>query len=69
MEEQDLLHLTLPGYIIGSSSAVNLQNGGVCIFVCKDLYFAKINISHNFKEKDLEICVTELETKSLKLIA
>ena len=38
------------------------------IFVCKDLYFAKINISHNFKEKDLETCASELETKSSKLI-
>jgi hypothetical protein len=46
----------------------NQQKGGVFIFVCKDLYFAKINISHNFKEKDLEICATELETKSSKLI-
>jgi hypothetical protein len=68
MEEQDLLQLTLPGYILGSSfSRQNLQKGDVCIFVRKDLYFSKIDISHNCKEKDLEICAVELETKASKL--
>ena len=33
----------------------------------KNLYFNKINISPNCKEKDLEIC-DELVTKSSKLI-
>jgi hypothetical protein len=69
MEEQDLLHLTLPGYILGSSLChKNLQRGGVCIFVRKDLYFNKIDISHNSREKDLEICAVEIETKATKLI-
>jgi len=55
MEEQDLLHLTLQSYILGSSFYhQNLQNDGVCIFVHKYLHFSKINISHNCKEKDLE---------------
>jgi hypothetical protein len=40
----------------------------LCIFVCKDLYFSKINISHNCKEKDLEICAIKLGTKPSKLI-
>jgi len=46
MEEQDLLHLTLPRSILGSSICCHrsLQNGGMCIFVCEDLYFSKINI-------------------------
>jgi len=34
----------------------------------KNLYFNKINISHNCKEKDLERCGVELVTKSSKLI-
>jgi hypothetical protein len=69
MEEQDLLHLTILGYILGSSFCrQNLQKGGVCVFVLKGLYFSKINISHNCREKDLEICAIELETKSSKLI-
>jgi len=34
----------------------------------KNLYFNKINNSHNCKEKDLEICAVELVTKSHKLI-
>jgi hypothetical protein len=46
MEEQDLLHLTLQGYILGSSFChKDLQKGGVCIFVCKDLN-AKKFVSH-----------------------
>jgi hypothetical protein len=40
----------------------------VCIFVHKEQYLIKINISHNRTEKYLEICSTELETKSSKLI-
>jgi hypothetical protein len=52
-EEQDLLHLTLPGYTFGSSICCqNLQKEGVCIFVLQDLHFSKINISHNCIEKD-----------------
>jgi hypothetical protein len=69
MEEQELLHLKLPGYMLGSSFWHQyLQKGGVCIFYCKDLHFNKINISHNCKEKDLEIYATELETRSPKFI-
>jgi hypothetical protein len=65
MEEQELVHLTSPGYMLGSRLChQNLQQGGVCIFVCKDLYFSKNNISHNCKRKDLEICANELEIKS-----
>jgi hypothetical protein len=43
----DLLNLTLPGYILGSSCWKNLQKGGVCIVVCKDVCFSAINISCN----------------------
>jgi hypothetical protein len=31
------------------------------MFVRKDLYFTKINTSHNYKENDLEICAVELD--------
>jgi hypothetical protein len=69
MEEQDMLHLTLPGYILGSSFCRrNLQRGVVCIFVRKDLYFSKMDISHSSTEKDLEICAVEIEIKATKLI-
>jgi hypothetical protein len=39
----------------------------VHIFVCKDLYFIKINILLNYKEKDLEICGIELEANASTL--
>jgi exonuclease III len=69
MEEQDLLHLTLPGYILGLHFCCRiLQRGGVCIFVRNDLYFNEIDITHNSREKDLEICAVEIETKANKLI-
>ena len=68
VEEQDLLLFTLAGYILGSNCCFqNLQNGGVCIFVHKDLYFSKIIVTY-CQEKYLEICDVELQTKSSKLI-
>ena len=51
MEEQELLHLTLSGYKLGSSfSHKHLQRGGVCIFVHKDLNVKKL-IFHISVEK------------------
>jgi len=40
----------------------------VCIFVRKDMNVNKIDILHNCREKDLEICAVELETEASKLI-
>jgi hypothetical protein len=69
MVEQDLLHLTLDGYLLGSSFCKqNLQRGSVCLFVEKDQCFNKIDISHHCKEQDLEICTVQLETKTFNLI-
>ncbi|PNF23822.1 hypothetical protein B7P43_G15913 [Cryptotermes secundus] len=69
MVEQDLLHLTLEGYLLGSSFCRrNLQRGGVCIFIKKDKCFNKIDISCHCTEKDLEICAVQLGTKSSNLI-
>jgi hypothetical protein len=69
MEEQDLLYLTLQGYILGSNFCrKDLQKGSVCIIVRKDFNANKIDISHNCTEKDLEICAVELETEASKLI-
>jgi len=69
MEEEDSLHLTLPGYTLESSFCrQSIQKWGVCIFVCKYLYFSKIDISGNCQEKDLKIPAIELETKAYKLI-
>jgi hypothetical protein len=49
--EQNLLHLTLSGYILESIfRCQNLQKEGVCIFVLKNLYCIKINISYNCKK-------------------
>jgi hypothetical protein len=69
MVEQYFLHLTLDGYLLGSSCCrQNLQRGGVCIFVKKDQCFNKIDFSQHCKEQDLEICAIQLETKTSNLI-
>jgi hypothetical protein len=64
MAEQDMLHPTLPGYILGwSFFHQHLQKTGVYIFVVKDLYFTKM--FHLTKEKDLEICALDLSLNNL----
>jgi hypothetical protein len=69
MVEQDLLHLTLDGYLSGSSFCrQNLQREGVCIFVKKDQCFNNTDISHHCKEQDLEICAVQLDTETSNLI-
>ena len=66
MEGQDLLHITFTGYILQSSFySQNLQKGGAII--SQNLYFSKINISHNCKEKNLEISNVEPDIKSSAL--
>ena len=40
----------------------------MCIFAHNDKNVNKIEILQNCKEKDLEICAVELETKASKLI-
>jgi len=44
MEEEDLLHLTLPATILGSVffRQKSTERKSVCFFVRKDLYFNKI---------------------------
>jgi len=56
MEKHDLLHLTLPGYTLGSSFFhQNLENGGMCIFfLVKTCISAKLIISSNCTEKILK---------------
>ena len=39
----------------------------MCIFVRKNPNINKIDITHTFREKDLEICAVELETEAHKL--
>jgi hypothetical protein len=69
MVEQDLLHLSINGYHLGSSFCQKgLRRGGVCIFVKKAQHFNKIDISHHCKEQDLEICAIQLVTKTANLI-
>jgi len=68
MEEQDLPNLTLTGHSLGSSYCCwNLQKGEVCISVREDQSFNKIDTLLHCAEQILEVCATELETKSSNL--
>jgi hypothetical protein len=63
MVEQELLYLTMNGYLLGSSFCwKDLQWGDVCIFVWTDQHFSKIYISHHFKEQDFEISAMKLNS-------
>jgi hypothetical protein len=65
MVEQELLHLTINGYLVGSRFCQKyLQRGGMCIFVRIDLHFNKFDISQQCKEHDFEICAIQLVTKT-----
>ena len=55
----DSLHVT--------SRQTTTHSGHVCIVVHKNLYFSKINLSCNCKEKDLQISAVELENKLIIL--
>jgi hypothetical protein len=72
MEEQDLLHLTLPGYMLGSSFCrPNLLGGGggVCnFFFIKTCISAKLVFHITVKKRNWKICAVELETGSFKLV-
>jgi hypothetical protein len=69
MIEQELLHLTIDDYLLGSSFCQKgLQRGGVCIFVKTNQHFSKIDSSHHCKEQDFEICAVQLVTKTFHLI-
>jgi exonuclease III len=41
-------------------SRKNFRQGGVCIFINKNVQFSKINNVANCKEKDLELCAIQL---------
>jgi hypothetical protein len=65
MAEQELLHLTVNGYLFCSSLCQNGQlMGCVCIFVKTDQQFSKMDITHHCKEQDFEICAIQLVTKT-----
>jgi hypothetical protein len=69
MFKEELLHLTMNGYLLCSSFfKKDLQRGCVCIFVREDQHFSKIDISHHCKEQDFEICATQLVIKTSNLI-
>jgi hypothetical protein len=69
MVKQDLLHLSVNGYQLGSSFCQKgFHRGSVCIYVKDGQHFIKIDTLCYCKEQELEICAIQLETKSANLI-
>jgi hypothetical protein len=64
MEEQDLLHLALPGFMLGSSLCRQNLPKGVCVLLfIGTCISAKLIFHITVKKKDLEIFAVGLETK------
>jgi hypothetical protein len=55
-------HLTHP------RSRKNFRQGGVCIFIKKNVQFSKINNMVNCKEKDLELCAIQLNLLNMCIV-
>jgi hypothetical protein len=69
MVEQELLHLTMIGYQLGSTFCQKgLHRGGMHIFVRTDQHFSKIDIYHHCKGQDFEISAVQLVSKTSNLI-
>ena len=76
MSRNDVLSVGIKKYVLGSCfSQSKLQKGGVCvcvcvclyiyifIYICNDVYFNHLDFSNYCKEKILEICAVQIETK------
>jgi hypothetical protein len=66
MKEQDLLHPTLPGYVVESSSCLDNLAREACVFLLGKSVYA--SISYHSKENCLQICGIQLQTKASNLI-
>jgi hypothetical protein len=65
--EIDAMHI--PEYKLGAKfSRSNLKNGGVCIYIQKDLEFSTINLQRYCKEQDLEIAAIQIKISKDKII-
>jgi len=66
---EELNNINLGYYILGSQYCrQSLKQGGVSIFVSRDIQFHNINLDHFNKEKDLEICALRISFPHENLI-
>jgi exonuclease III len=60
--------IRLPNYNLNTKFCRNMfKKGGVCIFTHETIHCSEINLNKFCKEKDLEICATELHLQFYKL--
>jgi exonuclease III len=60
LKDYEINTISLNEHILTSQySRKNFRQGGVCIFIKKNIQFSKINNTIKCKEKDLELCVIQ----------
>ena len=58
----------IPNYILSAHFCRNIfKKGGVCIFTHKMIHYTTLNLTKFCKEKDLEVCATELHLQYHKI--
>jgi hypothetical protein len=64
--EMDAMHI--PKYKRGAKfSRSNLKNGGLCIYIQKDLEFSTIHLQRYCKEQDLKIAAIQIKISKDKI--
>ena len=68
LDMKQMEQTVIPNYILSAHFCRNIfKMGGVCIFTHKILHCMEINLAKFNKEKDLEVCATELHLQSYKI--
>jgi exonuclease III len=69
LKDYEINTISLNQYILASQySRKNFRQGGVCIFIRKNIQFSKINNMVNCKEKDLELCAIPLHLLNMCIV-
>jgi exonuclease III len=68
LKQFELDKISLDGYKLATSYCRKArENGGVCIFVDKNLNFLKVNQSRYCRDQDIEVCALKLEPTVLNI--
>ena len=68
LDMKQIERTVIPNYILNAHFCRNIfKKGGVCIFTHKTLHCREIKLNKFSKEKDLEVCATELQQLSYKV--
>ena len=69
LKDYEIDNLLIDQFKLGSKFCRHeYKNGGVCIFVHKDLDFFSISLDKYCKEKDIEVCAVKIKITPIQLI-